>query len=146
MPRATREETGLAVAAAWSRRGTCPRRQVGCMLVDANNDTLATGYNGPASGRPHCIDEPCPGAHHRAGEGLDECEAIHAEANALLRCKDIHAIDTAYCTDSPCVHCVKLLLGTGCKRIVFFRKYPHEAAELLWKAAGREWVQISVNR
>ncbi len=144
MPRASIDEVGVAVVFDWSRRGTCPRRQVGCLLVDANTDTLATGYNGPASGEPHCIDRPCPGASAASGSALDAYEAIHAEANAIMRCKDIRAIHTAYCTDSPCIHCIKLLLGTGCCRIVFARKYPHEAAERLWKRAGREWVHLTI--
>lgn len=145
MDRASIEETGLAVAAAWSRRGTCPRRRVGCLLVDERTNTLATGYNGPASGEPHCIDQPCPGAQAASGTSLDACEAIHAEANAIMRCSDVFAIHTAYCTDSPCIHCVKLLLGTSCRRIVFARKYPHETAERLWRRSGREWIHITVS-
>lgn len=144
MPRASIEEIGLAIAFDWARRGTCPRRQVGCLLLDEHNDTVGDGYNGPASGEPHCIDKPCPGAHLPSGTGLSQCEAIHAEANAILRCKDIRAIHTAYLTDSPCMDCVKLLLGTGCRRIVFARKYApqHDAAEHLWRRAGREWIHI----
>jgi hypothetical protein len=38
-----------------------------------------------------------------SGTGLDVCEAIHAEQNALLQCKDVEQIDTAYVTAMPCM-------------------------------------------
>lgn len=125
-----RDEIGLLIASAWALRATCGRRQVGCALFDRDGHLLSTGYNGPASGQRHCTDEPCPGNDpaFRSGEGLSFCEAIHAEANALLRCSSVGRIDTAYVTHSPCLDCVKLLLNTGCKRIVFLQEYAHDAA------------------
>jgi tRNA(Arg) A34 adenosine deaminase TadA len=75
-------------------------------------------------------------AFHR-GKGLDLCEAIHAEQNALLQCRDTKEIEVAYVTASPCVTCVKLFMNTGCKRIVFLEEYPHSAAKELWKG---EWT------
>lgn len=142
--RPTRDETGLALARIWAERGTCARRQVGCVLFDADGYQLASGYNGPEAGAPHCIDEPCPGVAYRSGAGLDECVAIHAEQNALMSCADVRLIHTCYVTVSPCVACVKLLLGTGCRRIVFGEEYPHPEACRRWLAAGREWVQLSI--
>lgn len=140
--RPSRDQTGIDLAAVWARRGTCPRRRVGCVLFDADGYQLADGYNGVAAGLPHCTDHPCPGAGLLSGSGLDRCEAIHAEAAALLRCPDVRLIHTCYVTASPCVHCVKLLLGTTCRRIVFVEEYPHPEAERLWARAGREWVRF----
>ena len=131
----------LAVAKLVSTRATCARRQVGCVLVDDKNHVLATGYNGVASGLPHCIDVPCSGAHAPSGTGLDLCEAIHAEQNALLQCKNVYEIQTVYCTASPCITCIKLLLNTTCKRIVFIEEYPHGRSKELWEATGRSWIQ-----
>ena len=127
----------LAMASLVSLRATCRRRRVGCVLVDANNHVLATGYNGVARGRDHCLDRPCPGADFKPGLGLDQCEAIHAEQNAMLQCKDTQSIETAYITVSPCVTCVKLLMNTSCKRIVFIEPYAHNQAAELWKG---EWI------
>lgn len=146
MTRPSRDIRMLAVALETAKGSTCARRTVGCILVDARGKVLATGYNGPASGLPHCNEgSPCPGASLPSGEGLDLCEAIHAEQNALLQCADVRQIDTCYCTCSPCVTCVKLLLNTSCRRIVFLDEYPHEAARRLWEGpyARREWVQMS---
>ena len=124
--------TFLKVAKDISENSTCARRDVGCILVNERRHILATGYNGVPSDFKHCKDHPCPGANLPSGQGLDKCEAIHAEQNALLQCEDVWEIHTAYCTDSPCIHCVKLLLNTSCRHIVFLRKYPHEDAFKLW--------------
>ena len=114
-------------------RGTCSRRKTGCVLVNERNHVLATGYNGRASHMDTCFERPCMAAGSQSGQNLDGCEAIHAEANALLQCKDVYEIDTAYCTTAPCVHCVKLLMNTGCRRIVFLDDYPHSQSRLMWE-------------
>ena len=138
--RLSRDETFMRMVFTLAHRSTCLRRRVGCILTDVNGHVLATGYNGVAAGAPHCIDEPCPGANEPSGQGLDKCQAIHAEQNALLQCKNTLAIHTAYCTDSPCIHCVKLLMNTSCQRIVFAREYPHSDSEELW------WKHFHGNR
>jgi len=114
------------------------------VLVDKRAHVLATGYNGGVPGAPHCIDVPCAGANLPSGQGLDLCEAIHAEQNALLQCYDVHTIATAYVTTAPCVTCTKLLLNTSCEMIVFRDSYAEEhmaPAKELWRRAGRVWVQ-----
>ena len=142
MKRPSLDEYFGVMAEVVSSRGTCTRRKVGCVLVSADNKVLATGYNGVPSGFPHCIDEPCEGAKYRSGLGLDKCEAIHAEQNALLQVSDVGLIETAYCTTAPCIHCIKLLLNTGCYRIVFNQDYPHSVvSKALWEKAGRIWQQ-----
>lgn len=140
MSRLSRDQLGLSIAALWAKRSTCRRRQVGCVLWDANGNEIGTGYNGVARGVPHCVDRPCPGAGLPSGTGLDLCEAVHAEANALLKCADVMKIHTAYVTHSPCVHCVKLLMNTSCVRIVFANPYAHdETSSKLWLANERSW-------
>ena len=139
MTRISRDEAYLRMAETIAQRSTCPRRSVGCILVDAKGRILSTGYNGVASGRPHCNDgHPCPGASFRSGEGLDQCEAIHAEQNAILLLHDPWAVDTVYLTVTPCQSCVKLLLGTSAKRIVCRGIYPHAEALEWWTRDGRE--------
>ena len=44
----TRLETDayfLEIAKTVAQRATCPRRQVGCVLVNSRNHIVATGYN-----------------------------------------------------------------------------------------------------
>jgi len=142
------DEIGLQYAAVAAQRGTCLRRNVGCCLTNERNQVLATGYNGRASGLPHCKDTggqhdyACAGSKAASGTQLDACEAIHAEQNALLQCHDVYAIETCYVTVSPCVTCVKMLMNTSCGRIVFKEKYSHdEAAKALWTKTGRKWIE-----
>lgn len=159
MTRLSRDEWAMGLAELTARRGTCLRRQVGCVLLNDRGHVLSTGYNGVAAGMPHCNQqadghEPgaarglagppvyphaCPGAHAASGTNLDGCRALHAEQNALLQCRDPWSIHTAYITASPCMTCTKLLLNTSCQRIVFKDPYPHDQAAELWRAAGRAW-------
>lgn len=142
----------IRMAALVASRSTCLRRSVGCVLVNERGHVLATGYNGVAAGQPHCNDEvplvkfgenevqvkypnACIGADAETGEHLDECQAIHAEQNALLQCRDVWAIQTCYTTTAPCIHCVKLLLNTSCRIIVYSEVYDEKALRL-WEAAG----------
>ena len=71
-------------------RSTCIRRSVGCVLVNARNHVLATGYNGVPAGSTHCNEvstirgaltfgHACAGADADSGTNLDSCLAVHAE-------------------------------------------------------------------
>lgn len=135
------DEYFLLMAQLVSTRSTCIRRRVGCILTNSFNHIIATGYNGVAAGTPHCINSPCAGANQPSGQGLHLCEAIHAEQNAIIQCRDITSISTAYVSSSPCIFCIRLLLGTSCKRIVFSEEYPHPAARELWIKANRHWIR-----
>jgi len=146
--RPSRDDWGMTVAHCCALRSTCLRRHVGCVLVNERGHVLSTGYNGVAAGLHHCNQEvaatgefpfACGGAHSPSGTNLDACQAIHAEQNALLQCRDVYAIDTCYCTTSPCVTCTKLLLNTSCQRILFDDEYPQPEARELWVNAGRLW-------
>lgn len=140
----------LELARVISLRGTCARRQVGAVLVDANGHVLATGYNGRPRGWLHCrgsgpLVDPCPTARSTSGLNLDGCEAIHAEQNALLQCGDVSRVHTCYSTTAPCITCAKLLLNTGCQRVVYTDSYPHDAEVLRLLARGRVDVMQRVN-
>lgn len=143
MERLSKDEYFSQLALLVARRSTCSRRSVGCVLVSHRGHILGTGYNGVPRGHTHCTDVRCPGASLPSGTGLDVCEAIHAEQNALLQCKDVEQIDTAYVTAMPCMTCTKLLLNTSCRRIVYVEPYPHDAAKQLWTKNGRIIVSTS---
>ena len=139
--RPSRDEWAIKLAQLTGERSTCCRRQVGCVLLNKKGHVLATGYNGVAAGLPHCNEvvptghegthfdhltheerpHACAGATAESGTQLDACQAIHAEQNALLQCKDVYEIHAAYVTTSPCITCTKLLMNTGCEVIIFRR-------------------------
>lgn len=148
--RISRDAWAMGLAQITAQRSTCLRRQVGAVLLNGRGHVMSTGYNGPASGEPHCNDgHPCPGAQAASGTDLDGCYALHAEQNALLQCRDPWLIEAAYLTASPCITCVKLLMNTTCRRIVFAEDYPHPAAKSLWlgswQTVERTWEKIGVN-
>jgi dCMP deaminase len=158
--RPTKDQLFSDMARLVATRSTCFRRAVGCVLVNGRGHVLSTGYNGVAAGQPHCSEGSnddgvvgrlvyknlCGGAKAKSGQGLDLCEAIHAEQNALLQCRDVYQIDTVYVTTSPCMTCVKLLLNTSCHRIVYIEEYTQGDSPMrLWTATGRVWEQAPVD-
>lgn len=146
-------------------RSTCLRRAVGCVLVNGRNHVIATGYNGVAAGMPHCnesIDRSnsvngiinsivsatngypnaCEGATLPSGQGLDKCQAIHAEQNSLLQCRNVYEIHTCYTTTFPCVTCAKLLMNTSCRRVVYREWYPDsDAVKTMLERRGISMVE-----
>lgn len=117
MARPSLDDSMMDIAVTLAERGTCRKKQVGCVLVDTFGNIIATGYNGQPRGQPHCdVVNPCP-AYLDANLS---CRAIHAEMNALIRCHDVENIYTAYITEEPCEKCMLLLRNTSCKQIVFY--------------------------
>ena len=118
----------IKVAQLLAQRGTCRKKQVGCVLVDTYGNIIATGYNGQPRGEYHCdVINPCP-AYLDANLS---CHAIHAEANALIRCHDVEKIYTAYITEEPCSKCLLLLKNTGCKQVMFIDEHGFPKVEAL---------------
>jgi dCMP deaminase len=156
--RPSKDDMHLGIAAVVASRSTCHRLKVGCVLASARGHVLSTGYNGRAAGLPNCseirvevrdgtrefVNNHCRNSDAPSGEP-NGCEAIHAEQNALLQCRDVYAVETCYCTHSPCLVCVKLLLNTSCRRVVFVEEFPHPDARRLWTEAGREWLPGAVS-
>jgi dCMP deaminase len=132
------------IAAVVATRSACHRRHVGCVLVDANNQILSTGYNGAARGVKSC-EKSCIRNKAESGAGLDNCYAIHAVQNALLQCSETRLIRTCYVTASPCITCVKMLMNTSCHRIVFINEYPHPLSQKLWESMGRSWIHLKTD-
>ena len=134
----------MNMAIALSQLSTCARREVGCILLDANWKIIGSGYNGVGAGLPHCIDNQCKGSMHVSGQGLGECEAVHAEQNALMQCTDVQKIKYVITTASPCVHCMKMLLNTSAEVIYYYQEYDIEAIKLWNKQVSKFSSQIDI--
>ena len=127
----------LTITRQVAERSTCARAKVGAVIVRDKN-ILATGYNGSPAGMPHCTDVGCLIYKSQTPEGTTEenCfRTIHAEINAIAQAaKNGHAIREAdiYITHTPCIHCFKVLVNTGIRRIFYERPYKlHTIEELL---------------
>jgi dCMP deaminase len=113
---------------------------VGALLV-ADRRVLATGYNGPPRGLPHCREAGCLRETLKipSGQRHEICRAIHAEQNAILQAAQ-HGVPirqaTLYCTHQPCAICAKLLLNLDIVRLVLGGAYPDELAQDLFREAG----------
>jgi dCMP deaminase len=134
------DEYFLRIAAEVSGRSTCLRRHVGAILV-LEKYILATGYNGPPSGVPHCSDVGClrEKMNVPSGQRHELCRGLHAEQNAILQAaKHGTRIDgaTIYSTHHPCSLCAKMLINAGIRRIVIREDYPDELGKEILAQAG----------
>ena len=145
MSRPSTDEYFTNMVKVVATRGSCVRRRTGAIAVSVLNHILGTGYNGRPRNFMECTISPCTGSRAKSGSDLDKCEAIHAEANALLQCPDVNKINTLYCTTKPCVHCMKLICNTGCVRVVYLEDYPHEEVDDLAARANiklEQYVEV----
>lgn len=138
--RESKNQYFLKVAHLVASRATCPRRQVGCVIVNKHGHIKATGYNGTPRNYPHCITSPCGGQNNKSSEGLSSCMATHAEQNALLQCDDVMSIETVYCTTAPCITCAKLIANTSCKRVIYGEEYTDTSGIDMLKTLGIEAI------
>lgn len=130
-----------------SRRSTCLRRQVGAVLVK-DRQILATGYNGPPRGLPHCDEVGClrdlKGIP--SGERHELCRGLHAEQNAIIQAAN-HGVAiggaTLYCTTHPCVICTKMIVNAGIQRVVYRDGYADELSREMLELAGISVEQLS---
>lgn len=108
-------------------RSTCIRRMVAAIITDRDGHVLSTGYNGVPSGIEHCYIKPCPGAEQASGN-TSLCEAVHAEQNAIIQCRDLRNATTMYCSCTPCFVCAKMILNTPIQSIYCLESYPDKKA------------------
>lgn len=107
----------MDMARAAATRATCYRLNVGAILVDRNDqNVVAMGYNGAASGQPHCSGNGC---QYFSSSG---CKVIHAERNALNRLRgDWSPWSLAmYVTHSPCGDCARTIVSGELVAEVYF--------------------------
>ena len=128
----------LTITRQVAERSTCNRAKVGAVIVRDKN-ILASGYNGAPAGLPHCTEVGCLIYQSKTptGESEENCyRTIHAEINAIAQAaKNGVSIRDAdiYVTHTPCIHCLKVLINTGIKRIFYEKGYKiHTVSCLLY--------------
>lgn len=128
----------MGLTDAIASRSTCLRRHVGAIAVNSKHRIIGTGYNGAPSGMMHCTPETCIRIVKQipSGQQLDICKAIHAEANIVLQLGYELQDATLYCNTQPCTNCLKLLIGSGIKRIVWKNAYDDPYAKTLMEEYG----------
>ena len=123
-----------------SERATCVKRKVGAIIIK-DNRILSTGYNGAPKGFTHCSAENCIRKERKvpSGERHELCRGLHAEQNAIIQAA-VYGVpiadSTIYCNYQPCAICVKMILNSGIRKIVYSGGYPDELAQQLLKESN----------
>jgi dCMP deaminase len=130
----------MSIAYEVASRGTCKRKQVGCVIAK-DKTIIACGYNGSIRGGTHCTDTDCI---IRDGHCI---ATVHAEVNALISAaKNGVATDGAvlYTTAYPCWSCFKTIVNAGIKTIYYKEKYrPDELVEQHAAQLGINLIDLS---
>lgn len=144
MARPSWNEYFMTIAELVSKRSTCLRRQVGCILVK-DKRILSTGYNGAPSGIPHCEEVGCLRENIPPGERHELCRGLHAEQNAIIQAATFGVNitgSTLYSTHQPCSVCAKMLVNAGIKKIIIKEGYPDKLAKEILHSANIEVVKF----
>ena len=149
----------------------CLSRKVGTLIVK-DDCIISTGRNGPARGVKHCdernmyfyseivhkgfvaeqlINKECPRKlfGYKSGEGLELCQAAHAEINAIIQCARMGHVTkdaTIYINLNPCKNCVIAIINSGIKRVVYPKPEKHydRYAQILLKESKIEVIEMEV--
>jgi dCMP deaminase len=110
------DEYFMGVSILSSLRSKDPNTKVGACIVNKNKRIVGIGYNGFPVG---CSDDEFPWG--RDGEFLKTKYpfVVHAEANAILNSTSSLQGATLYVSLFPCNECMKLIIQSGIKEIVY---------------------------
>ncbi len=112
----TWEQYFMGVVYLSSLRSKDPNTKVGACIVSKNKRIVGVGYNGFPYG---CEDDEFP--WQKQGNMVDTKYpyVVHAELNAILNSiKDLEGC-TIYVSLFPCHECVKAIIQSGIKEIVY---------------------------
>ncbi len=123
----------LDIAEAVCSRGTCLRRNYGCIIV-MNDQIISTGYVGAPRGRKNCCDIGlCTREKLKVprGERYELCRSVHAEANAIIHASRTDMMggvlylvgkekDTGeYVKNAnPCAMCKRMIINAGISTVI----------------------------
>ena len=136
---------GVAMLAA--KRSKDPSTQVGACIVDDDNRTVSTGYNGFPYG---CSDDEFP--WDREGEETKYPFVVHAELNAILNARGKNLSGAKiYVALFPCNECAKAIIQAGIKEVIYLSdKYANQPNTLISKrmlrSAGIKLRQLETEK
>ena len=142
------DEYFMGVAMLSALRSKDPSTKVGACIVNVNKRIVGIGYNGLPCG---CDDDEFP--WERTGGFLDTKYAyvVHAELNAILNATTSLAGCTLYVTLFPCNECMKSIIQSGIKEVVYEdNKYDGKdfdlASKKMQQAANIKTRQVKVDK
>ena len=134
----------MEIAKLSARRSKDPSTQVGACIVNDDNKIVGIGYNGLPRG---CSDDIFPWGNNNENILLTKYPyVVHAEANAILNASLKVKGATIYVTLFPCNECMKLLIQSGIKKVVYLSdKYKDtdsvKASKKMAEASGIEIIK-----
>ncbi len=155
----------IKMAQLVEEQSTCCRLHVGAVLVK-DTRVISMGFNGTASGQKHCEDyfkelyekeyqkEFATLADFMASRTFYDLHGkfsidneLHAEQNAIsFAAKNGIATEggTIYVTWSPCVHCAKVIVSAGIKKVFFKNLYDRSQEGIYFlRKNGIECAQLT---
>lgn len=153
-----------------AKNSPCLSRKIGAVLV-RDNTIIATGYNGPARGIPHCAtrhktdqtisdalrergycdDDKLPSCprqllDYSSGTGMHLCPATHAEVNCLINCTRTGAMAkgaTLYMNSCiPCKDCMSALINAGVETVVVESLTHYDKLSPFIQKHSTVWVRL----
>ena len=123
----------LDIAETVAERGTCLRRNYGCIIVK-NDEIVSTGYTGSPRGRKNCLDlGECTRMKMNIprGERYEMCRSVHSEQNAIISAsrKDmigsvLYLVGKEYETGelvsnaTSCALCKRMIINAGIEKVI----------------------------
>lgn len=125
-------ETMMDFALSIAKWSKCTEGQVGAVITTEDfTEVLAIGYNGgPARGHD-CLCNI---------EGKYGC--VHAEINALIKCRDTHKNKVMFVTLSPCKQCATAIINAGLTKVYIRRNWKDLSGMKLLATAGIEVIPV----
>ena len=143
------DEYFMGVAKLSAKRSKDPNTQVGCCIVNADKRIVAVGYNGLPR---NCDDNDFPwSCREGALQDTKYAYVVHAELNAILNATTSLAGCTLYVTLFPCNECMKSIIQSGIKEVVYEdNKYDGKdfdlASKKMQQAANIKIRQVKVDK
>lgn len=143
------DEYFMGVAKLSAKRSKDPNTQVGCCIVNADKRIVAVGYNGLPR---NCDDNDFPwNCREGALQDTKYAYVVHAELNAILNATTPLAGCTLYVTLFPCNECMKSIIQSGIKEVVYEdNKYDGKdfdlASKKMQQAANIKIRQVKVDK
>jgi len=133
-----------------AERSTCDRGMIGAILIDDDQQIIATGYAGAPKGLPHCSEAGhlLRKVTYEDGSVHEHCvRTAHAERNAIVQsAKRGVSVKGAilYCTMQPCLSCATDIINAGIRKVIAKNGYHGAALTREWfNKAGVELITIN---
>lgn len=136
----------MGVAKLSALRSKDPSTQVGACIINSERRIVAIGYNGLPRG---LNDDTFSWAKEGKFSETKYPYVVHAEANAILNATADLNNSVLYVTLFPCNECMKLIVQSGIKEIVYMSdkdhgKESHQASMFMMQSASIHSRQIKM--